>query len=119
MKKKIVLAMLVMFLFASTGLAYDRPVTFIRNSTFKKCGYKTVGEAIDEAFERPVWESGKSDDGELIVNVRGIVTWQGKRYNVLLQFEPKPNGFKTNGIAFNGKEMGHEFLNNFVTELCK
>lgn len=119
MKVKIVLTMLAVLLFAANGLAYDRAVTFVRNSTFKKCGYKTVGKAIDEAFERPVWQSGKADDGELIVNVTGIVTWQGKRYNVLMQFAPKPNGFHTNGVAFNGKEMGKPFLNTFVTELCK
>jgi len=80
MKTKIVLVMLALLLFASNALAYDKAVTFIRNSTFKKCGYKSVGDAIDEAFERPQWESGKTDEGELIVNVSGIVTWEGQRY---------------------------------------
>ncbi|WP_243359747.1 hypothetical protein [Fundidesulfovibrio terrae] len=119
MRVKIVLATLAFLLFASTGMAYDRACTYIRGCNFKKCKYKTVGESIDEAFERPAWESGKADDGSLIVNVTGIVTWQGKRYNVLMQFAPRPNGFDTNGVAFNGKEMGKEFLSTFVTELCK
>ena len=119
MKVKVILAMLGFLLFASTGFAYDKATTYIRNSSFSKCKYKTVGESIDDAFEKPVWESGKAEDGQLIVNVTGIVTWQGKRYKVLMQFAPTPNGFKTNGIAFNGKEMGKDFLGTFVTELCK
>lgn len=118
MKWKIILSALCLLLFASTCLAYDRPTTYIRNCTFKKCGYKTVGQAIDEAFERPVWESGKANDGQLIVNVAGIVTWQGKRYKVLMQFAPKANGFDTNGISFNGQEMSKDFLSKFVTALC-
>lgn len=119
MKIKTVFTTLVLLLFAATCMAYDRPTTYIRNCTFKKCGYKTVGQSIDEAFERPVWESGKAGDGELIVNVTGIVTWQGKRYKVLMQFAPKPNGFTTNGIAFNGQQMNKQFLNTFIMELCK
>ncbi len=118
MKVKIVLTTLAFLLFASSGFAFDRPTTYIRNCTFKQCGYKTVGQAIDEAFERPVWESGKATDGQLIVNVQGIVTWQGKRYKVLMQFAPTPNGFSTNGIAFNGQEMGKDFVTTFVKELC-
>jgi len=119
MKGKIVLMVLALLLFSSTCMAYDRACTYIRNSHFNKCKYKTVGESIDEAFERPVWESGKAEDGSLIVNVTGIVTWQNKRYKVLLQFAPRPNGFDTNGVAFNGKEMSKEFQHTFVTELCK
>jgi len=119
MKVKIVLATLALLLFSSTCMAYDRACTYIRNSHFNKCKYKTVGESIDEAFERPVWESGKAEDGSLIVNVSGIVTWQNKRYKVLMQFAPKPSGFDTNGIAFNGQEMGRDFLSTFILELCK
>lgn len=119
MKAKIVLATLALLLFASTCMAYDRACTYIRNSYFNKCKYKSVGESIDEAFERPVWESGKATDGQLIVNVSGIVTWQNRRYNVLMQFAPKPSGFSTNGVSFNGKEMGKEFLSTFIAELCK
>lgn len=120
MKVKIVLAALGLLLFASTCLAYDRATTYIRGCSFNKCKYKTVGESIDEAFERPTWESGKATDGQLIVNVTGIVTWQGKRYKVLMQFAPKSGGgFTTNGIAFNGQEMGKDFVGTFVSELCK
>lgn len=119
MKGKVTLATLCFLLFASYGFAYDRATTYIRNCTFKQCAYKTVGQSIDDAFEKPVWESGKATDGQLIVNVTGVVTWQGKRYKVLMQFAPTPKGFTTNGIAFNGQEMGKDFVGKFVTELCK
>jgi hypothetical protein len=120
MKVKIAFAAICLLLFASTSFAYDKAVTFVRNGSFTKCKYKSIGESIDEAFEKPSWESGKSTDGELIVNAQGIVTWQGKRYRVLMQFSPQPGGaIKTNGVSFNGQEMGQKFLTEFVTELCK
>jgi len=119
MKVKVLVGVMCMVLFASTSFAYDRATNYIRNCTFSKCKYKTVGESIDESLQNPRWESGKASDGELIVNVNGIVTWDGKRYNVMVQFAPTPNGFKTNGVAFNGKVMSPEFKSNFITQLCK
>jgi len=119
MKVKIVFAALGLLLLASTCLAYDKPTAYIRNCTFHKCGYMKVGQAIDEAFERPSWSSGRASDGQLIVNVEGVVTWEGKRYNVLMQFAPTSKGFNTNGIAFNGRDMGKDFTGRFITALCK
>ena len=119
MKMKFVLLLAFSLLFATTAFAFDRPTTYIRGCNFSKCPYKTVGESIDESLENPRWESGKATDGELIVNVEGIVTWQGKRYKAMLQFAPTPKGFKTNGVSLNGQEMSEEFKKTFITELCK
>lgn len=119
MKLKVAVAALSLLLFASTSFAYDRATTYIRKCTFSQCAYKTVGEAIDESLQNPQWESGKATDGELIVNVQGIVTLEGKRYQALLQFAPTPNGFKTNALSLNGKVMSADFKKAFITELCK
>ena len=118
-KFKVLLTTLCILLLASNSFAFDRATTYIRNCNFSKCAYKTVGQSIDEAFKNPQWESGKASDGDLIVNASGIVTWQGKMYKAVIQFQPTPNGFKTLGVAFNGKVMGEDFKNTFIVELCK
>jgi hypothetical protein len=120
MKIKFILVSLLILMFSTSAFAYDKAVTFIRNSSFSKCGYKTVGQAIDEAFQNPQWESGKASDGELIVNVTGIVIYDGNKYKCMMQFAPRPNNkFETNGMSMNGKVMSPEFKSKFITELCK
>ena len=104
---------------ASTSFAYDKAVQFIRAAHFKKCAYKTVGQAIDDAFERPTWESGTGSRGEILVNAQGVVTWAGQRYRAVIQFEVQGDGFKTNAISFNGKVQDEKFKVSFVNELCK
>ena len=56
--KSMIAAMCIVFL-ASTSFAYDRATNYIRNCNFSKCAYKSVGQAIDEALEKPAWESGQ------------------------------------------------------------
>jgi hypothetical protein len=106
-------------LLASTAFAADKAVNFVRGGTFKKCPYRTVGNAVDSGFENPEWSSGTADDGQTIVNVEGIVTWSGKRYRAMLQFGLKPKGFDVNGLAFNGKLMSAALKEEFIGELCK
>lgn len=119
MKMKVVVAVLSVLLFASTSFAYDRTTNYIKGCNFSKCAYKSVGQAIDESLENPRWASGKASDGELIVNVEGIVTWHGNRYRALMQFAPTQKGFKTNGLSLNWKVMSEDFKNTFISELCK
>jgi hypothetical protein len=114
----VLLCTLCLFCVASVSFAAD-PVHYIKRSNFKKCPYKTVAQAIDAAFENPRWEAGTAEeDGSVIVDVRGVITWQGKRYNAWLQFQPTTKGFKTNGISLNGKQQSDKFLSTFVDELC-
>jgi hypothetical protein len=119
MARRLALAVLCCLVFASTGFAADKAVNYVRNGTFGKCPYRTVGDAVESGFANPEWTSGKADDGQIIVNAEGIVTWGGKRYKALLQFGLKPKGFDVNGLALNGKLMPADFKEQFIGELCK
>lgn len=112
------MALCLMFV-ASTSFAYDKAVSYIRNAHFTKCKHKTVGAAIDDAFEKASWESGTGSRGEILVNAQGIVTWGGQRYRAVIQFEVKGDGFKTNAVSFNGKVQDENFKVSFVNELCR
>ena len=119
MVRKIALAMVCCLALASTAFA-DKAVNYVRSGTFKKCPYRTVGDAVDSGFQNPQWSSGTATDGQTIVEVEGIVTWEGQNYRALMQFGLKPNGgFDTNGLAFNGKLMPQQFKAHFIEELCR
>ena len=119
MKFKTFVFAIGLMLFASFALAAS-PIGFVKNGNFSQCTYRTVGNAVDSAFENPRWESGTASDGQTIVNVQGIVTYDGKRYNAMLQFGLKPgNKFDVNGLSMNGKVMSADFKKSFITQLCK
>jgi|GEM_PF-3231708 len=119
MVRKIALAAACCLVFASTAFA-DKAVNYVRSGTFKKCPYRTVGDAVESGFENAEWSSGTATDGQTIVEVEGLVTWEGKRYRALMQFGLKPNkGFDTNGLTFNGQLMNQQFKEHFIEELCR
>lgn len=103
---------------ASTCLAAD-PVAFVRKGNFKQCPYRTVGDAVSSGFNNEHWTAGTADDGQTIVNVEGIVTYDGKRYRAVMQFGLKPGGSHVNGLTLNGKLMTAEFKEHFIGELCR
>lgn len=117
--KAIIISMLILML-STSAFAYDKAINFIRTSHFSKCTYKSVGQALEEALQNPQWESGQTSDGELVVQVTGMVIYDGKRYKCMMQFAPKPgNKFNTNGVSLNGQVMSEEFKLKFISELCK
>jgi hypothetical protein len=119
MVRRGVLTVFCCLVLASTCFA-DKAVNYVRNGTFGMCPYRTVGDAVGSGLENARWSSGTATDGQTIVNVEGMVTWDGKRYRAVMQFGLKPNkGFDVNGVAFNGKLMSTEFKQKFIKELCK
>lgn len=47
----------------------------------------TVGEAFDEFFSDPEWETFKSEDGDRIVEFNGECEYYGEKVNCCVQFE--------------------------------
>lgn len=118
MIRRTVLILLSCLMLASTCLAAN-PVAFVRKGTFEQCPYRSVGDAISSGFSNENWTAGTANDGQTVVNVEGIVTYDGKRYRAIMQFGLKPGGFHVNGLTLNGKLMNTKFKEHFIGELCR
>ena len=63
MKFKTFVFAIGLMLFASFALAAS-PISFVKNGNFSQCTYRTIGNAVDSAFENPRWKSGTASDGK-------------------------------------------------------
>jgi hypothetical protein len=47
---------------------------------------KSIGSAINDFVRNPRWDTGLTDDGSRIVNVKGKVSYMNKPTEILIQF---------------------------------
>ena len=119
MLRKMTLTMVCCLLLASTCFAAN-PIGRVRSGTFNQCTYRSIDNAVSSGFSNPNWTSGEADDGQIIVNVEGVVTWSGQRYRAVMQFGLLPNNkIHVNGLTLNGKLMNSKFKEDFIRELCR
>ena len=83
-------------------------ISIVKNGHFNGHPQKTVGEAVDNFFANPKWESGVGSDGETkgktLVNATGKITYMDKEVKAEIQFiVNKDNGtFNMNAFEMNG-----------------
>lgn len=117
---KAIVAFFLILITASSCLAYDKAVEYVRSRRFNNCAYKTVGQSVDAVMERPQWSSWRGPHGTPLVDAVGVVTYRGRRYMANLQFEIHENGkFTFNALSFNNASQSKGFLKHFEDELCK
>ena len=61
-------------------------VAMVRNGHLSAYPNETIGSAVDDFIGNLEWETGVTDDGERIVNVRGRVSYDGAPAEIAIQF---------------------------------
>lgn len=61
-------------------------VAMVRNGHLSAYPDETIGSAVDNFIGNPEWETGVTDDGERIVNVRGRVSYDDAPAEIAIQF---------------------------------
>ncbi len=103
---------LLAFLFLGGCLGDSKEIQIVKNGHFNNYPSKPIGEAVDQFFGNPTWESGTGIDGETkgktLVNVGGRMTYMEKEVQGKIQFVVnKETGvfeiqaFEMNGIPQN------------------
>jgi len=61
-------------------------IEVVKTGHLDNCPGKDLDQEVKGFFESPRWEAGATSDGSDFVNVHGILTYQGKPAQALLQF---------------------------------
>lgn len=114
----------VMFVFVSmilfTGCTDSKEVRKIKNSKIETCPGATVGQMVESSVASPSWESGKSNDGKIFVNIAGDITDTGTPVHVLIQFiaDNKNGQFEFQVLEFNQVPQMNTLAVEFMKKMC-
>ena len=95
----------VVFLTADPHWAPDPDdIQVVQTGHLDNCPGKTVAQEVDGFFATPRWEAGATATGTDFVNIRGILTYQGKPMEAVLQFVmyKDKSGFKYQAFTIGG-----------------
>ena len=107
---KVVIGVIVV-LIAAIGIASlageSEEVSCVKNGYFEaypsESGYPSIGEAFDDYFSDPSWESFTSEEGMEIVQFDGGFTYYDDDTDCSLQFQVYDDGsFEIYAVEFNG-----------------
>lgn len=88
----------------SSGGESDKYVQMVKDGTFDAYPQMTVGKAFDCFLDAPKWESGLSENNERFVNVKGGISYDDEKAEILIQFivDEKAGSFQYNACEING-----------------
>ena len=119
--RSFVAAVLLLVASATSCLAYSDEIEWLRNKSFKACPNYYVWRLIDNYFPDARWDSGWSDEGDYIVNIRGKMSFKGQNVKALLQFtiDPQRGKFDMNALEFNGQPQSKEMRVELIKAMCE
>jgi hypothetical protein len=103
---------------------HDPAVHAVRAGTLDAYPDITLGEALENFMSDAKWESGKANDGQTYVNIKGGILYQEKPATALVQFRLdtmgsrfEPNAFEINGLPQPNILMYHALVTKAYEEL--
>ena len=99
-----VVAVIVVIIIASGSSSDDRYVKMVKEGRMDNYPQKTVGRAFGDFMGNAKWESGRSEEGQRFVNVRGRIMYADKEVEALVQFfvDHDKGRFEYHACEFNG-----------------
>ena len=119
--RSFIAAVVLLVASATTCFAYSEEIKWLRNQSFNSCPNYYVWRLIDNYFPDARWESGWSDEGDYVVNVRGGMSFKGQDVKALLQFtiNPQRGKFDFNALEFNGNPQSKEMRVQLIKAMCE
>lgn len=79
-------------------------IPLVKNSYLDNCKQRTVEQEVNAFLAAPRWEAGADAAGRDFVNIRGVVTYQGRPTAAVFQFliDKDKRGFKYQAFTING-----------------
>ncbi|MGH8362992.1 MAG: hypothetical protein ACRESQ_06540 [Gammaproteobacteria bacterium] len=79
-------------------------IPLVKSSYLDNCKQRTVEQEVNAFLASPRWEAGADSQGRDFVNIRGVVTYQGRPTAAVFQFliDSDQRGFKYHAFTING-----------------
>lgn len=116
-----------LMLMAGVGyfLFYESPaIKMVKSGKLHQC-QKTVGQAANDFFGSPKWESGIGSEGEAkgltLVNLRGKMLLHGKEVNAAMQFivNKDEGSFRVNALEINDVPQNLFMTAAVISKMCE
>ncbi len=82
------------------------------------CSQHTVEQMVDGFMGAPSWESGKSEGGQMFVNVEGDISYADKLVRGKIQFLIKGNEFSFNAFEMNNVPSPNLIAVGLLRKMC-
>jgi hypothetical protein len=101
----------------------------VKNGYMYGCSKHTVGEIADSSVSEAQWDAFHGEDGNVYVNLTGIVTFdqswddanrqiQKRVVTVMFQFEVKDDDFELYAITINGRPPDSKTSELLFKKIC-
>lgn len=109
-------AVLPLFL---TACFESNEVKQVKNGVMQLCPAHTVDQMVKGFMGAPSWESGKSEDGQVFVNVEGDISFHDKPVRAMVQFFVQGDNFTFNAFEMNGVPSANLIAIGMMNKMCE
>ena len=120
--KKLLFALIPIFILQSCSSFEDVTITRIKDGSFNACSEATIGDLANNFLSNPKWEAIIATDGMWYVNLTGGMTLDGEPVEALVQFTAPMRDYADFGInAFELNEMPQNelMISELVNVMCE
>jgi hypothetical protein len=119
MNLRVGMASISMLALCCTSCLDSDEVQMVKNGSLNSCPGQTVEKMVNSYMGSPSWESGKSADGQVFVNVSGDITYQEKPVRAVVQFFLDGQTFSFNAIELNGVPSPNLLAFGLMGNMCE
>jgi len=92
----------------------------VKSGYIKACPTATLGEMADAFFAAPSWRDFTSTKGKTVVELEGLMSYQGSPTIAMVQFIVEPlTGFSAEYLEFDGDPQNLLVLSALLTKMCE
>jgi hypothetical protein len=91
----------------------------VKGGVLQLCPGHTVDQMVNGFMGAPSWESGKSSNGQVFVNVSGDITFYEKPVRAMVQFFVKGDSFVFNAFEMNGIPSANIIAIGMMNKMCE
>lgn len=90
----------------------------VKGGVLQLCPNHTVEQMVNGFMGNPSWESGKSSDGVVFVNVAGDITFHDKPVRAMVQYFVTGDSFSFNAFEMNGVPSANLIAVGMLNKMC-
>lgn len=91
----------------------------VKGGVMQLCPMHTVDQMVNGFMGAPSWTSGKSEEGQVFVNVEGDITFQDKPVRAMVQFFVNGENFAFNAFEMNGVPSANIIAIGMMNKMCE
>ena len=90
----------------------------VRDGNIQSCPSATLGEMADAFMSNPSWRDFTSDTGEMVVELKGEISYDGVPAEAVIQFIISNGNFKASYLGIDGADQNLLVLSALFNKMC-